>query len=282
MSFTIAITGKGGVGKTTLAGLFITRLIARRCRPVLAVDADPNMCLDTLLGVRAQDTVGRVREETRDLACRGLAVGISKQELLELKISQSLVEGPDFDLIAMGRPEGPGCYCYANNVLKATLDEIAANYPFVVIDNEAGLENLSRRIVRKVDLLVLVSDPSERGLTTLGRLFDLAREMKVEYGKLAVVVNRLKYPLTSELSERMRDSLRPDYFVGLPEDNPVAELGEKGASLWELTEPNEVITRMDNFLSDIGLQPVPMVVTIQGVREPNQREAPDCEASRKG
>ena len=282
MSFTIAITGKGGVGKTTLAGLFVTRLAARRCQPVLAVDADPNMCLDTLLGVRVQHTVGGVREEAREIAGKGLSAGISKRELLELKISESLVEGPDFDLIAMGRPEGPGCYCYANNVLKVTLDEIAVNYPYVVIDNEAGLENLSRRIVHRADMLVLVSDPSERGLTTLGRLFDLAREMKVEYGKLAVVVNRLKTPVLSEATNRLPECLIPDYVLGLPEDQAVAELGEKGSSIWTLQETNGVVVRMDNFLSEIGLQAAAMHASSHGVQKPRQRAVSHYEVLRKG
>lgn len=261
MSYTIAITGKGGVGKTTLAGLIITRLIARGRRPVLAVDADPNMCLDVLLEVKAEHTVGGVREEARDMAGKGMAAGISKQELLELRIAQSLVEGPNFDLIAMGRPEGPGCYCYANNVLKATLEEIAANYPFVVIDNEAGLENLSRRIVRRADLLVLVSDPSERGLTTLQRLFELAREMKVKYEKLAVVVNRLKHPGLPARAEDLRNALRPDAFLGLPEDEAVEKLGEEGRSLWTLRESNEVVMHVDAFLSEIGVRDASMTAT---------------------
>ena len=254
MGCTIAITGKGGVGKTTVAGLIVTRLIARSCKPVLAVDADPNMCLDVMLDVRAEHTVGHLREEAREIAHKGLAAGISKQELLELKISQSLVEGADFDLIAMGRPEGPGCYCYANNVLKSTLEEIAANYPYVVIDNEAGLENLSRRIVRKADVLVLVSDPSERGMTTIERLFDLVQEMKIEYGKLVVIVNRLRSPALPARAERLRSILRPDVLLGFPEDEALAELAENGRSLWTLRESNEVVAKMDDFLSEIGIR----------------------------
>ena len=118
MSYFIAITGKGGTGKTTIAALLIKQLIASKCSPVLAVDADPNTCLDSALGVTVKQTLGRAREETRDLVSKGIASGISKQQLLETKITECLVETDDFDIIAMGRPEGPGCYCYANNVLK--------------------------------------------------------------------------------------------------------------------------------------------------------------------
>ena len=120
----MAITGKGGVGKTTISGLLVNRLIKRGCRPVLAIDADPNTCLDAVLGVKAERSVGTVREEAKEIAGKGMTTGISKQELLEMKIAESLVEAKDFDLIAMGRSEGPGCYCYANNVLKSVINEI--------------------------------------------------------------------------------------------------------------------------------------------------------------
>jgi CO dehydrogenase maturation factor len=118
MSYTVAIAGKGGTGKTTVAALTVSRMIARGSKPVLAVDADPNSCLDSALGVAVTQTVGAVREEAREMAGKGLGAGVSKQEMLELKIHESLVEADSFDLIAMGRCEGPGCYCYANNVLK--------------------------------------------------------------------------------------------------------------------------------------------------------------------
>ena len=192
MSYTIAITGKGGVGKTTLAALLVRCLIESGRRPVLAVDADPNTSLDAALGVRLRHTLGGVREEARQVAGQGLSSGISKQQLLELKISECLVEGQDFDFLAMGRPEGPGCYCYANNVLRATLAEVTGQYPWVVIDNEAGLENLSRRIAPRVDLMIMVADPSSRGLETLRRLYALAREMDVSWSRLILVVNRVR------------------------------------------------------------------------------------------
>ncbi len=152
------------------------------------MDADPNSCLDSALGVKALNTVGRLREDARDLSAANPA--ISKRELLEMKISESLVEGDDFDLIAMGRPEGPGCYCYANNVLREVLGEISDSYPYVVLDNEAGLENLSRRIVRRVDLLLVAGDTSRNGLETIQRVHVLSREMGIEYDKLGVIVNR--------------------------------------------------------------------------------------------
>jgi len=254
MTYTIAITGKGGVGKTTVAGLGVTRLIARGASPVRAVDADPNTCLDAVLGVRAEKTVGSVREDAKTISGQGKVTGIAKQELLTLNIAESLGEGIDFDLIAMGRPEGPGCYCYANNVLRQTIQEIASNYPYVVIDNEAGLENLSRRIVQKVDLMILTADPSKRGLDTVRRLFDLAKEMKVEYDKLAIVVNRTRNEQSTTGKphlEQLQDYTRADFVVGLPDDDELATLGEDGRSLWELPQDNTVARRIEALLAGV-------------------------------
>ncbi len=192
MSNLIAVAGKGGVGKTTVAALTVMRLIQRGCRPVLAVDADPNTCLDAALGVKVLKTVGGVREDARKFTQEGKVRGMDKKRFLQLRIAESIVESDDFDLIAMGRSEGPGCYCYANNVLKAVLNEMVNQYPCVVLDNEAGLENLSRRIVNKVNLLIMVTDPTVRGFETVKRLHALAGEMEIAYDRLAIVVNRLR------------------------------------------------------------------------------------------
>jgi CO dehydrogenase maturation factor len=253
VSYTVAITGKGGVGKTTLASLVVTRLVARGCAPVLAIDADPNTCLDSALGLEVEKTIGTLREEARELAGRGLAAGVSKRELLELRIAESLVEAKGFDLIAMGRPEGPGCYCYANNVLKEIIAQIAGNYPYVVLDNEAGLENLSRRILRRADLLIMVADPSKRGLDTVGRLYDLAREMDVRHDRLAIVVNRLRGIELTEVASMLRERTGADWVVGLPEDQALAELGERGQPLARLPEDNPIVQELDLFLSEAGL-----------------------------
>jgi len=253
MSYTVAITGKGGVGKTTLASLLVTRLVARGRAPVLAIDADPNTCLDSALGLEAEKTIGTLREEAREMAGRGLAAGVSKRELLELRIAESLVEAEGFDLIAMGRPEGPGCYCYANNVLKEVIAQIAGNYPYVVLDNEAGLENLSRRILQRVDLLIMVADPSKRGLDTVARLYDLATEMAVGYQRLAVVVNQLRGRDLPEAVEWLRKRTGADCVVGLPEDQALAALGERGEPLARLPEDNPVVEKLDRFLTEAGL-----------------------------
>jgi CO dehydrogenase maturation factor len=253
MSYVIAITGKGGVGKTTVAGLMVARLIGRGCRPVLAVDADPNTCLDAVLGLCVENTIGRVREEVRTIAGKGMISGISKKQLLELKISESLVESHDFDFVAMGRPEGPGCYCYANNVLKAVLSEISSHYPYVVLDNEAGLENLSRRIVQKVDLLVMVADPSFRGIETVSRLHELAREMEIKYDRLAILVNRLRCEELPAQISGLKSSTGADIIFGLPEDAQLADFAEDGRSLISLPVENAVVSRLDRFLTEIGL-----------------------------
>jgi CO dehydrogenase maturation factor len=236
MAYTIAITGKGGVGKTTLGALLVHRLIARGCRPVLAVDADPNTCLDAALGVSAAVTIGRIREETRELAGKGLATGVAKQQMLELKIAESLVETDDFDLIAMGRPEGAGCYCFANNVLRQAMQTLATNYRYILIDNEAGLENLSRRIVTKVDLLLIVADPSKRGVETLRRLYDLTREMGIQFGRLAIVINRLRHAELPAGIDELQRYTGTDCVLALPDDAEVAGHNESGRSLRVATQ----------------------------------------------
>lgn len=253
MSYIIAVTGKGGVGKTTIAALLITRLINKGCKPVLAVDADPNTSLDAALGVQVNKSVGSVREETRRLAEKGMAAGISKQQMLEMKIAESLVEARDFDLIAMGRPEGPGCYCYANNVLKSVLARISGHYPYLVLDNEAGLENLSRRIMQKVNLLIMATDPTARGLATVERLFDLAKEMNIEYGQLAIVINRMRGGKMPDRIDNLKERTRADFIIGLPEDEQLAILAEQGKPLMELNQDNPVTASLDNFLSKIDL-----------------------------
>ncbi len=251
MSKMIAVTGKGGVGKTTLAALMVAALIRQNRGPVLAVDADPNSCLDGALGVKVNMTVGGVREEVREIAGKGLAAGMAKQELLNLKIAESLVEGADFDLIAMGRPEGPGCYCYANNVLKATLQEIARNYPVVVIDNEAGLENVSRRIVTAVDLLVIVTDPSQRGMATVERLWELTREMGVHYRQLAIIVNRTRNGSLSPFAHELKEKTGAEFLVMLPEDEEIATMNEQGKDLLEISSCNPVIKKLQELLSGL-------------------------------
>jgi CO dehydrogenase maturation factor len=253
VGYFIAITGKGGTGKTTISGLIVLRLIARGCRPVLAVDADPNTCLDVALGVQVKKTIGSVREEAREAAGRGMASGISKQQLLELKIAESLIEAKDFDLIAMGRPEGPGCYCYANNVLKSILSEISSSYPYIVLDNEAGLENLSRRIVQKVDLMIMIADPSRNGLETVKRLHTLAKEMDIKYNKLAVIINRLRSGELPPNASELKLKTGADFLLGLPDDAQLAELAENGTSLLSLPEQNGVVKLLEKFLDEVGL-----------------------------
>jgi CO dehydrogenase maturation factor len=249
--YTIAITGKGGTGKTTIAASIITCLINKGNKPVLAVDADPNACLDEMLGVEVKNTVGQIREESRK-AGDNQPAGVSKRELVELRIAESLVEANDFDLIAMGRPEGPGCYCYANNLFSDCIKELSGHYPYIVIDNEAGLENLSRRLYQEINLLVIVGDPSKRGIQTIRRLHDLAGEMGIVYERLAIVVNLVRDGSLPDM--KMLQGLHPDYQLMLPFDAELALAAEKGQCMQTLSPANPVLAEIAGFISQLGLQ----------------------------
>ena len=251
MSWTLAITGKGGVGKSTFAALAVRSLVERRRAPVLAVDADPNTTLDAMLGVAAASSVGGVREQAKALAQQDSAVGMGKQELMGMKIHEALVEADGFDLIAMGRPEGPGCYCCANNALRAVMARLAAPYASVVIDNEAGLENLSRRTVQKTDWLVFVAEPSARGLATARRLYDLALEMKIEAEAFGLLLNRVRDAGVLERAQTFFAKTPVRMLGGLPEDDALREAGERGErgeSVFSLPPANPVLRKAGEIL----------------------------------
>jgi CO dehydrogenase maturation factor len=251
MSYTIAITGKGGVGKTTITGLLIGRLIANGRLPVLAVDADANSCLHAVLGVKVENTVGRIREDARIEASSGKVTGIAKQQMLEMKIAECLVEAKNFDLIAMGRPEGPGCYCFANNVLRDVIKKLSSSYPYVIIDNEAGLENLSRRIVQKVDLLVMVADPSKNGIETVRRLHKLAFEMNIDFKRLCVFINRSRTGKLPEEAVFLKNETEAEFVIALPDNQEIASFSERGDSMLSLSPENEIVGMMDEFVKKL-------------------------------
>ena len=245
MTTTIAVAGKGGTGKTTLCGLLIRRLAEAQAGPILAIDADPASNLNTVLDLPLEKTVGDVREETSEKArANRLEAGISKQDLLDYEINSSIVEGTDVDLLAMGRPEGPGCYCAANNMLRLIVDQIASSYPWVVIDNEAGLEHLSRRTTRDVDVLFIVSDATIRGITTAGRVVRMLGELDTKVGRHWLIVNRAANGLSPELEVAIED-LGLNLLAVMPDDPTVAEFDAAGKALVGLPADSPLNAALD-------------------------------------
>jgi CO dehydrogenase maturation factor len=188
VSFTIAVSGKGGTGKTTLAGMILRFLLDQRKGPILAVDADSNANLHEVLGVEVRSTIG----EARELMKKDVPTGMTKDIWFEYKVQESLVESKGFDLIVMGRPEGPGCYCAANTLARKCIDLLTGNYRYLVIDNEAGMEHFSRLTTRDVDLLFVVSDPTRRGILTAARIRNLIHELDLRILRDVLVINRVQ------------------------------------------------------------------------------------------
>ena len=187
--FSIALSGKGGTGKTTLSALLVRALVDAGRTPVLAVDADPNANLHEALGVQLHETLGCMREtEFR----RNIPPGMARNDYIELCFRRALVEEKGFDLVAMGRPEGSGCYCFANDLLKTCMTLLRRDYRFIVIDNEAGMEHLSRGIIGQPDIILIVSDPGTRGIRTAVRIRDMARSLGLARVPVYLVINRFK------------------------------------------------------------------------------------------
>jgi CO dehydrogenase maturation factor len=232
MSYRIAVAGKGGVGKTTVSALLIMALHESTGKVVMAVDADPNSNLGEKLGIRVERTIGELREDLlRNVD--SLPPGQSKQEYIEYQMRLATVEGEGFDLLSMGRPEGPGCYCYINNILRTFLDLAMDRYDYVVIDNEAGMEHLSRRTTMNMDVLAIVTDYTRVGMETAGRLLELARGMKVSIGSTALVVNMMP-EADNPLLEHLIGESRFDEVVRVPRSEEVARRAVEDGSLSDL------------------------------------------------
>jgi CO dehydrogenase maturation factor len=251
MTTTIAIAGKGGSGKTTIAALLIKLLSQKGA--VLAIDADPATNLNLALGLPLNDTVGKVREEmAAKVKARTMEPGLAKQDYLDIKISEALVESPQIDLLAMGRPEGAGCYCAANNMIRTCIDRLGKNYDYVVIDCEAGMEHISRQTTRDIDIMLLVSDLTVRGILTAANMKALIKDLRTYVGKIYLIVNRASSPLPPKIAQTIEESELK--IIGtIPEDAKIKELEAKGAPLIELPPDSALQKGVAEIAKKLGL-----------------------------
>jgi CO dehydrogenase maturation factor len=251
MTVTIAVAGKGGTGKTTFAALAIKYLLESGRRPILAIDGDPSSNLNLTLGLTLEETIGQIREEARDQVSSGtFQAGISKPEYFEYAVNECLVESEGVDLLAMGRPEGPGCYCAANNMLRSSIDRLGNDYPYMVIDNEAGMEHISRQTTRDVDHLFIVTDPTVRGLSAAGHIVGLTRELGTRIGHSYLVVNRVSGELPATLREAIADLGIP--LIGtMPNDPQIADYDMVGRPLVELGNDSAVYRAVTGILEKV-------------------------------
>jgi CO dehydrogenase maturation factor len=254
MAYVIAFAGKGGTGKTSTAALVVKYLIRNRRGPVLAVDADSNSCLNEALGISVHATIGTLREESLAAVRSGgeRPGGMSMDQLFDYQVQQSVIEAKGFDLMVMGRPEGPGCYCAANNIIRKYTDKLSETYPYVVIDNEAGMEHLSRRTTHKVDLLIIVSDPTVKGVLTAKRIHDLVDELQLDVEKRVLFINRVVGYEGEELKKRAED-----YGVAVaglvPQDEMVFRYDLEGRPVLELPEDAKSVAAVFTILDTLQI-----------------------------
>jgi CO dehydrogenase maturation factor len=252
---TIAVAGKGGTGKTTVSALLV-KLLSQKAL-VLAVDADPSTNLSQALGLPLDEsrTVGRIRERMADDVSKGrLSPTVAKPEYLFNKVVESLAESKGFDLLTMGRPEGPGCYCASNEFLRASLDKIVNDYKYayIVMDCEAGMEHISRQTTRDVDVLLIMSDPTMKGVTTAARMNELIRELRSNAGKVELVINRVGGELSPEIRKAIEDS-GLHILALIPEDPDMAALEMQGKPVTGLPPRSPLVLKVKEIAESLQL-----------------------------
>lgn len=235
MAKIIAISGKGGTGKTTIAAM-IVRHLAGKGKSILAVDADPNSCLGLVLGVGSQLTIAQLREQAKTSSGQ-----TDKVRTFEYGISQAITESKGFDLLTMGRPEGPGCYCAVNNLLRNFLDKLSSAYDYVVTDNEAGMEHLSRRTTNNVDLLLIVAEATALGEVTAKRIFALAKELPISVKQMGIVWNR---------AESIKQLEGIEVFGCVPYDEAVFEASMQGETIFGIEQDNPALSAVQEMFEE--------------------------------
>ena len=229
MPKTIAVAGKGGTGKTTFCGMLVRNLSDSKKGHILAVDADPNSNLNEVLGVTLPITLGEIRENMLDKgAGDSIPTGMTKHDYMEFMFGDALIEGGDYDLLVMGRTQGAGCYCYVNGILRTQIDRYSENYSYIIVDNEAGLEHISRGTLPRVDMLLLISDSSRRGIQAAGRVSQMANELKLNPKTMKLIVNRAP---GGELNESILEEIKNqklDLIGVLPNDEAVYNFDSDG------------------------------------------------------
>ncbi|MDO4633240.1 MAG: AAA family ATPase [Eubacteriales bacterium] len=256
MSFTIAVAGKGGVGKTTLCGLLIQYLCEQGKRPVLAVDADANSNLNEVLGVEVEMTLGDIREEvanSENAVNRKVPVGVSKADYMEMMVNRCLVEDDDFDMLVMGRTQGKGCYCYVNGLLQTQLARMAPNYPYVVVDNEAGMEHISRGILPKVDMVLLVSDCSRRGVQAVARIAELVEDLNLKPKTIGLIVNRAPEGKLNEGTMEEIEKHNLNLLGVVPQSTEVYEYDCDGKPTVDLPEDSPVKKALRDIIDKLEI-----------------------------
>jgi CO dehydrogenase maturation factor len=249
----IAVSGKGGTGKTLVSSLLIKALSGREM-DILAIDADPDSNLPEALGVDVHKTVGDVREELKEDTAKGrIPTGMNKWDILDYKIMESIIETPNFDLLVMGRPEGSGCYCAVNNMLRRIIENLSSNYDMIIIDTEAGLEHLSRRTTQNVDVMLVVTDKSKRGILTAQRIGQLAEELEIKFQELYLVLNRVNTENKEEVLKKAKETGLEMVGV-IYEDDEVTQYDIEGRPLVELPDESNTVKTVSGILSRIKVE----------------------------
>jgi CO dehydrogenase maturation factor len=249
----IALAGKGGTGKTTVCGMITEYLADSEKGHILAVDADPNSNLNEVLGVEIDTTLGDIRETMagRELSGEPMPAGMTKQEYAEFMFSDALSEGSRYDLLVMGRTQGTGCYCYVNGVLKSQIDKYSGSYSYIVVDNEAGLEHISRGTLPHIDILLLVSDCSRRGIQAVGRIAEMVEQLSLKPGAMKLIVNRAPggapdSGVLEEIAERKLD------LVGvLPQDETIYRYDCEGKPTAKAPRDNPVKLAVEGIMEKL-------------------------------